>query len=81
MNGKKVLSFNDIGALTDVVDTSVPVRSVQETVQEKAEKRAKLQQALEPKSLEDIRRERAIKRASGKYFDGFVNVCFIYTVI
>lgn len=34
-------------------------------MQEKAEKEARLREALEPKSIDDIRRERAIKKAEG----------------
>lgn len=42
------------------------MKSQEEIRREQAEKEERLREALEPKTLEDIRRERAIKRARGK---------------
>ncbi|KAL4225004.1 hypothetical protein ACF0H5_015699 [Mactra antiquata] len=41
------------------------VKSPEEIQREKEAKEAKLREALEPKSIEDIRKERAVKRAQG----------------
>ena len=51
--------------------SGVGIKSLEQIRQEKADKLQKLQEALQPKTLDDIRRERAVKRGSeslGGYF-------------
>ena len=44
------------------------VKSSEEIQKEREEKETKLREALEPKSLEDIRRERALKKSQPGLF-------------
>ena len=53
--------------------SGVGIKSLEQIRQEKADKLQKLQEALQPKTLDDIRRERAVKRGSESIGEFFIS--------